>query len=61
MRTGLSDALATDEADDSYDLVWMRDLPVDELRAIKTLRQLLEQERDAIDRHFMHAHLQTLL
>jgi hypothetical protein len=61
MRTGLSDALATDEADDSYDLVWLRDLPVDEFRAIKTLRQLLEQESDSIDRHFMHAHLQSLL
>jgi hypothetical protein len=61
MRTGLSDALATDEVDHSYDLVWLRDLPVDELRAIKTLRQLLERETDAIDRHFMHAHLQTLL
>ena len=61
MRTGLSDALATDEADDSYDLRWLRDLPVDELRAIKMLRQLLDRETDAIDRHFMHAHLQGLL
>jgi hypothetical protein len=61
MRTGLSDALATDEADDSYDMRWLRDLPDDELRAIKMLRQLLERETDAIDRHFMHAHLQTLL
>ena len=61
MRTGLSDALATDEADDSYDLSWMSDLPLDDLRAIKMLRQLLEHETDAIDRHYMHAHLQTLL
>jgi hypothetical protein len=61
MRTGLSDALATDEVDESYDLVWLRDLPVDELRAIKMLRQLLERETDAIDRHFMHAHLEALL
>lgn len=61
MRTGLSDALATDQADDSYDMRWLSDLPVDELRAIKMLRQLLERETDAIDRHFMHAHLQTLL
>ena len=61
MRTGLSDALATDEADDSYDMRWLRDLPLDELRAIKMLRQLLERETDAIDRHFMHAHLQALL
>jgi hypothetical protein len=61
MRTGLSDALATDDADDSYDLSWMSDLPLDDLRAIKMLRQLLEREADAIDRHYMHAHLQTLL
>jgi hypothetical protein len=61
MQTGLSDALATDEADDSYDLSWMSELPVDELRAIKMLRQFLERETDAIDRHYMHAHLQTLL
>jgi hypothetical protein len=61
MRTGLSDALATDDADDSYDLSWMSDLPPDELRAIKMLRQLLEREADRIDRHYMHAHLQILL
>jgi hypothetical protein len=61
MRTGLSAALATDDADDAYDLGWMSDLPPDDLRAIKLLRQLLERETDAIDRHYMHAHLQTLL
>ena len=61
MWTGLSDAVATDEADDSYDLSWMGDLLTDDLRAIKMLRQLLERESDAIDRHLMHAHLQTLL
>jgi tetratricopeptide (TPR) repeat protein len=61
MWTGLSDAVATDEADESYDLSWMANLPVDDLRAIKMLRQLLERESDAIDRHFMHAHLEALL
>jgi hypothetical protein len=61
MRTGLTDALATDEADDAYDLSWMGDLPTDDLRAIKALRQLLEREADSISRHFMHAHLQALL
>jgi hypothetical protein len=39
----------------------MSDLPPDDLRAIKMLRQLLERETDAIDRHYMHAHLQILL
>ena len=61
MWTGLSDAVATDEADDYYDLSWMGDLPADDLRAIKMLRQLLERESDAIDRHFMHTHLEALL
>jgi len=61
MRTGLSDALATDATDDAYDLSWMGDLPPDDLRAIKMLRQLLERDTDAIDRHYMHAHLQSLL
>jgi hypothetical protein len=61
MRTGFSDALATDEADDSYDLGWFRDLPDDSLAAIGVLRQLLEGEDDPIDRHFMFAHLEQLL
>jgi hypothetical protein len=61
MWSGLSDALATDEADDAYDLSWMNNLPADDLRAIKMLRQLLERESDTIDRHFMHAHLEALL
>ena len=38
MRTGLPDALATDAAADAYDLSWMSDLPIDELRPIKLLR-----------------------
>jgi hypothetical protein len=61
MRTGLSEAQATDDADDSYDLRWMSDLPPDDLRAINMLRQLLGRETDAIDRHYMQAHLQILL
>src|SRR5436309_14738279 len=39
----------------------MSDLPPDDLRAIKLLRQLLGRETDAIDRHYIHAHLQILL
>ncbi len=61
MRTGLSDALATDEADDAYDLGWVGDLPQDDIRAIIKLRQLLEHERDPIDRHFMFSHLEAAL
>jgi hypothetical protein len=61
MWSGLTDALATDQADDSYDLGWMNDLPADDIRAVKMLRQLLERESDTIDRHFMHVHLEALL
>jgi hypothetical protein len=46
MRTGLSDAFATDAADDSYDLAWMSDLPSDDIRAILYLRKLLAHEKD---------------
>jgi hypothetical protein len=61
LRTGLSDAVATDDADDSYDLSWASDLPADDVGAIKKLRRLLEQEMDPIDRHFMLCHLEHAL
>jgi len=61
MRTDLSDAIATDEADDSYNLSWISDLPDDDIRAITMLRQLLARELDPIDRHFMYGHLEALL
>lgn len=61
MRTGLSDAFATDAADDSYDLAWMTDLPSDDIRAIPYLRKLLAQEKDILDRHFMYAQLEASL
>jgi hypothetical protein len=61
MRTGLSDALATDAADDSYDLAWMSGLPGDDVRAIPYLRKLLDQEKDILDRHFMFTQLEAIL
>ncbi len=61
MRTGLSDAAATDDADDSYDLSWMRELPADDIRAIPVLRRLLADENDCLSRHFMYARLEALL
>lgn len=61
MRTGLSDAFATDAADDSYDLSWMSGLPDDDIRAIPYLRNLLIQETDVLDRHFMYAQLEAIL
>jgi hypothetical protein len=61
MRTGLSDAFATDAADDSYDLGWMRGLPSDDIRAIPHVRGLLAHEKDVLDRHFMYAQLEAIL
>ncbi len=61
MDTGLTDAIVTDAADDAYDLSWVGDLPEDPIRAVPLLRQLLERERDPIDRHFMFHHLEMAL
>jgi predicted Zn-ribbon and HTH transcriptional regulator len=61
MRTGLSDAIATDEEDDSYDLSWIAALPAEPIRAIPALRKLLESERDVLDRHFMLCELEEAL
>lgn len=61
MRTALSDALATDAADDSYDLAWMSDLPADVARAIPWLRELLAREESILARHFMYAELEGML
>lgn len=60
MRTGLSDAAASDGAD-AYGLDWLKSLPVDDVRAITMLRRLLARETKPIDRHFMFAHLEALL
>jgi hypothetical protein len=61
MDTGLTDARATDAADESYDLSWVGDLPEDPIRAIPMLRQLLAREQDPIDRHFVFHQLETTL
>lgn len=61
IRTGLSDAAATDDADDSYDLSWMRELPADDIRAIPVLRRLLADEKDLLSRHFLYARLEAVL
>jgi hypothetical protein len=61
MRTGLSEAFATDGINGTPHLSWMRDLPGDDIRAISTLRKLLVEEVDPLDRHFMYAQLETLL
>ena len=57
LRTGLSQAVATDLADDTYDLSWYDKLSGGGSRDIVTLRQLLVAEREPIDRHFMLSEL----
>jgi hypothetical protein len=61
MGTALSDAMATDGDDDSYDLGWRDRLPGDDIKAIPALRQLLADETEPISRHFMFTELETIL
>lgn len=61
MRTGLTEALLTDEEDDSYDLSWLARLPSDPIAAIARLRQLLREDPDPIDRHFMYCEIEERL
>jgi hypothetical protein len=61
MRTGLTEALLTDEGDDSYDLSWLQAIPSDPIAAISKLRQLLGHDPDPIDRHFMYCELEERL
>lgn len=61
MRTGLTEALLTDEEDDTYDLSWLQRLPSDPVGAISRLRQLLQHDPDPIDRHFMYCELEERL
>jgi hypothetical protein len=53
LRTGFSEAMATDLEDDSYDLSWHEELSENDATAINQLRSKLETERDPIDRHYM--------
>jgi hypothetical protein len=61
LRTGYSQARATDLEDDSYDLSWMDRLPADDWAAAAQLERLLIEERDPIDRHFMLGELSKRL
>jgi hypothetical protein len=61
MRTGLTEALLTDEHDDSYDLSWLERLPSNPISAISALRRLLQHDPDPIDRHFMFCELEDRL
>lgn len=58
LRTGFSQAAATDLEDDSYDLSWYGHLSGSHTPGdIVALRKLLADEKDPIDRHFMLAEL----
>jgi HIRAN domain len=61
LRTGFSEAMATDLEDDSYDLSWYRELSGDDITDIKKLRAMLGTENEAIDRHYMLSELERRL
>jgi hypothetical protein len=62
LRTGLAEAIATDLEDDTYDLSWLDRLSGDNSAGdIVVLRELLVNERDPIDRHFMLSELTKCL
>jgi hypothetical protein len=61
LRTGLSEALATDLEDDSYDLSWLSALSGNDASDIKKLRAMLDTESDPIDRHYMLSELECRL
>lgn len=58
-RTGLSEAIGTDEADDSYDLSWIDDLPLEPGRRLPRLRALVATEDDPISRHYLMRTLES--
>lgn len=61
LRTGLSEAIATDLEDDSYDLSWYRELSEDDHAAARQLKSLLDNEREVISRHYMFCELEHRL
>jgi hypothetical protein len=58
IRTGLSHASATDDADDSYDISWYAILAESVTKRIPQLRQLMGSEREPISRHFLMSMLE---
>jgi hypothetical protein len=61
LRTGLSEAIATDLEDDSYDLSWLNTLDANDEAAVGQLRVLLTSEDEPIDRHYMFCELEHRL
>ena len=52
-RTGLSEAIGRDEADDSYDLSWLDTLPEQVGERLPVLRELMRTEREPLGRHYV--------
>lgn len=61
VRTGLSEALTTDVADDGYDLGWFHSLPDDASKRLIRLRKLLLSEESPLSRHYIFSELEALL
>lgn len=61
LRTGLSDAMASDLDDDTYDLSWMRGLSNDPVKRMNQLRGELAGNSEPISRHFIMADLEQML
>lgn len=61
LRTGYSEAMATDAEDDSYDLSWMSTLSPDGPKALRQLRELAATNQEPISRHFIFSELERLL
>lgn len=61
LRTGISEAIATDLPDDSYDLGWLERLPDDPAQRLIALRKLLDDEVQPISRHYLMCELEAEL
>lgn len=61
IRTGLAEALRTDDEDDTYNLAWLHELPSDSTRAISVLRERLRSTTEPISRHYMYCELEARL
>lgn len=59
LRTGRSEALLTDEIDDSYDLSWLDALPDQPNRRLPRLRELMQRETDPVSRHYLMCALEA--
>ncbi len=57
VRTGFTNAIADDAANDAYDLTWQSRMPDDTLKAIAYLRAQLLTESEPVSRHFAFATL----